>query len=56
MKYIPLNLGRLNPYLHWILDDQKPYASVLTVPVLFSHDTFLSAISASSAQKNGTQN
>lgn len=51
MKYIPLNLGRLNPYLHWILDEQSPYAALLTDPVMFSGNTFLSAITASSAQK-----
>lgn len=50
MKYIPLNLGRLSPYLHWIPDEQNPYAALPTDPVLFSHGTLLSAITASSPQ------
>lgn len=51
VKYIPLTLGRLNPHLHWIWDEQNPYAALPTDPVLFSHHTFLFAITASSAKK-----
>lgn len=51
VKYIPLTLGRLNPHLHWIWDEQDPYAVLPTDPVLFSHHTFLFAITASSAKK-----
>lgn len=51
MKYIPLTLGRLNPHLHWIQDEQNPYAALPTDQVLFSHHTFLFAITASSAKK-----
>lgn len=43
--------GRLNPYLHWILDEQSPYAALLTDPVVFSCYILLSAITTSFAKK-----
>jgi len=51
MEYIPLTQGRLNPHLHWIQDEQTPYVVLPADPVLFSHHTFLFAITASSSKK-----